>query len=360
MNAPQTHRERTVRRIAGAAAPALAARIAAVLVVISALSVAATAAATPTATATRSAVDRIMAPSGGRILFQSLAGGGGDTLYSMKQNGEDVQQLKLKVPGSALSPDWSADGKRVAFAVEVGDSQSIWTADADGQNAEELFHCAQACLGTDYPAWSPDGKSIAFTYLNADPPATAGPPSGDSIRVIDLATRKVRVVVRSTFPHLVDLARWSPDGTKLVVERDRFSSDGSETGCRIEIVRVSDGQVRPLTPFTQFAFHPDWSSKGLIAFDTYDLLAFGDSAPGASNLFTIRPDGTHPRQLTHFKPGRDRISAATFTPDGKRILFTYQVDSRRKAGIIGSSGGAIVTVPTAYSGPVTHPRLSRG
>jgi Tol biopolymer transport system component len=179
--------------------------------------------------------------------------------------------------------------------------------------------------------------------------------------VIDLSTRKVRIVVRSTFPTLVDLARWSPDETRLVVERDRFASDGTETGCRIEIVRVNNGQARPQTPFSQFAFHPDWSSNGnLVTFDTYDLLAFRDSAPGASNLFTIRPDGSHLRQLTHFKPGGNRASAATFTPDSQRILFAYQVGSSRKAGVISSGGGAISTVPSDYAGPITHARESPG
>jgi Tol biopolymer transport system component len=298
-------------------------------------------------------------PGGERILFQSLAPGGGDTLYTMAVDGSDVERLPLKVPGSAISPDWSPDGTRVAFAMQIGDSQSIWTAAADGSNARELFHCGGTCLGADYPAWSPDGQQIAFTYANAKPAPKAGPPSGDSIRVIDLRSRKVRVVVRSTFPTLVDLARWSPEGKQLVVERDRFSSDGTETGCRIEIVRINDGHVRPLTPFASFGFHPDWSSHGnLITFDSYDLLAFGDRAPGSSNLFVVRPDGTHLHQLTHFRPGGNRVSAATFTPDASRILFTYQVGRNRKAGSIPSSGGAITTIPSQYGGPVTHPRLS--
>jgi Tol biopolymer transport system component len=293
-----------------------------------------------------------------RILFQSLLPGGGDTLYTMRQDGSDVRQLPLDVAGSAISPDWSPDGKRIVFAAETGDTQSIWTARADGSGAKELFHCGDGCLGTDYPAWSPDGRSIAFTYLVA-PESPAGPPSQSAIRVIDLGSQKVRTVVHSSFPLLVDLARWSPDGRRLVIERDRFSSDGSETGCRIEIVRVRDGHSRPITPYSQFGFHPDWSAKGdLITFDTYDLLAFRDDAPGPSNLFTIAPDGNDLRQLTHFQTGGNRISAATFTPDGARILFTYQTGHHRSAGSIASTGGAVQTIPTSYGGPVTHPRLS--
>ncbi len=243
----------------------------------------------------------------------------------MNADGSDVRKLQLDVPGSAIDPDWSPDGRRVTFAVEVGAAQSIWTADADGKNAKELFHCAGACLGADYPAWSPDGKSIAFTYTNANPPPTTGPPSGDSIRVIDLASKKVRIVAKSKLPLLIDLARWSPDGKQMVVQRDRFAN-GSETGSRIEIVRVRDGRVTPITRFSQFGFHPDWSRSNLITFDTYDLLAYRDTgpAPGASNLFTVRPNGTQLTQLTHFKVGGNRVSAATFTPDGKRITFTYQ------------------------------------
>ena len=99
-------------------------RVVAVSAVVAALSGATTAAATRATT--------------GRILFQSLAPGGGDTLYTMNSSGADVQRLRLKVADSAISPDWSPDGKRVAFAVQVGDSQSIWTADANGQNAEKF------------------------------------------------------------------------------------------------------------------------------------------------------------------------------------------------------------------------------
>ena len=72
----------------------------------------------------------------------------------------------------------------------------------------------------------------------------------------------------------------------------------------------------------------------------------------------MRPDGTQLKQLTHFKTGGNRVSAATFTPDAKRITFTYQVELNRRAGSISGAGGAITTVPSRYGGPITHPRLS--
>ena len=223
------------------------------------------------------------AAGGPRILFQSLAPSGGDTLFTMAQDGSDVQQLPLSIPGGAGSADWSPDGKRIAFVVQAGDASSIWIADASGKNAKKAVHCAGACLGVDYPSWSPNGQSLAFTYANANPPPVAGPPSGASIRVIDLRSRKVKIVIQSKFPQLVDLARWSPDGQRLVIERDRFSANGNQNGGRIEVVRVSDGQAHPVTAFSAFAFHPDWAKHGnLITFDTYDLLAYRDGAPGAS------------------------------------------------------------------------------
>src|SRR5206468_2356064 len=97
----------------------------------------------------------------------------------------------------------------------------------------------------------------------------------------------------------------------------------------------------------------------LILFDTYDLLAFREGAPGGSNLFTVRPDGTHVKQLTHFKAGGNRVSAPTFTPDATRIIFTYQAGGARRAGLVAATGGAITTVRTGYGGPVTHPRLAK-
>ena len=58
------------------------------------------------------------------------------------------------------APQYSPDGKRIAFESDRSGVHGIWVSDADGSNAVELFSQAGASCGT--ARWSPDGQRIAF------------------------------------------------------------------------------------------------------------------------------------------------------------------------------------------------------
>ena len=59
-----------------------------------------------------------------------------------------------------ISPTWSPDGTRIAFASERDDNWEIYLMDADGGNQTRLTNND----AVDWmPAWSPDGTRIAFS-----------------------------------------------------------------------------------------------------------------------------------------------------------------------------------------------------
>jgi Tol biopolymer transport system component/predicted Ser/Thr protein kinase len=61
---------------------------------------------------------------------------------------------------SEVHPNFSPDGRRVAFTSDRSGSWEIWVADPDGGNAVKLT--SMDATNTGAPSWSPDGRSIVF------------------------------------------------------------------------------------------------------------------------------------------------------------------------------------------------------
>ena len=120
--------------------------------------------------------------------------------------------------------------------------------------------------------------------------------------------------------------RWSPDGGSLVVNAVRWDApEANITGMAIGIVDVNgstQAMPRLLTGWDMWAAYPDWSpTEDLILLQTYDLAFATNDEP--SNLYTIHPDGTALKRLTDFGRADSRATQPTWTPDGKRIIFTH-------------------------------------
>jgi Tol biopolymer transport system component len=120
-------------------------------------------------------------------------------------SGKPTRIIASSVPDDA--PQYSPDGKTIAFASSRSGVSEIWTCGRDGSECSALTH-AGVHSGT--PRWSPDGRHIAFDSR----------PAGQSdIVVLDLDTRTSRPV--TTSPAEDVLPSWSSDGHTIYFASNR-------------------------------------------------------------------------------------------------------------------------------------------
>jgi len=276
----------------------------------------------------------------GRIVFERLRAQSGPSwgeLFVVNADGSDATRITHPPRGTEdVTPDWSPDGTRIVFArAPATGVHSIWTVKADGTDLRRLTPpCAPgrgipACPADDgWPVWSPDGKHIAFQRLSGalrPKGATVNDAKGiykDQLVVTDPNGRHARTLVWfGPWRGDPQIPAWSPDGTQLVfLER---SDNGGTCSCRaIYIVNADGTGLRRLTPPSIAPGDKiDWSPDGkTVLFRTHrDEGPNGSSGYGAQ-LYTIHPDGTGLRQLTHFGSS-DRVLPGSYSPDGKFIVF---------------------------------------
>ncbi|MCW8880175.1 MAG: amidohydrolase family protein [Kangiellaceae bacterium] len=94
-----------------------------------------------------------VSPDGKTILFDLL----GD-IYSLPFEGGEATALTNSIAWE-MQPQFSPDGKRIAFTSDAGGGDNVWVMDADGQNAKQVTKESFRLLNS--PSWSPDGNYIA-------------------------------------------------------------------------------------------------------------------------------------------------------------------------------------------------------
>jgi Tol biopolymer transport system component len=166
-----------------------------------------------------------------------------------------------RVMGSAKwymgNPAWSPDGKRIAFEWARGGDLDIWTANADGSHARELTFSPAADQN---PAWSPDGRKIIFQSDRLAPN-----------RDYDLFTMNAdgsdqHALV--TGPGDQVAPAWSPDGTRIAYAQGDFHG-GGDVQSSIWSAAADGSDARQLTTAPGVNNDPVWSPDGSrIAFES--------------------------------------------------------------------------------------------
>lgn len=226
-------------------------------------------------------------------------------------------------PAYDAYPAWSRDGKKIAFASNRNGNMNLFTIDPDGSNLKQLTDEQSIDRG---PGFSPDGKRIAFTRRPNDEETT-------SIHVIDTDGSNEKRLRENAFD-----PAWSPDGKKIA-----FTSPIADKGFKICVMDADGKNAEEFaTNDNRFGFvYPAWSPDG-------KKIAYTDMVGNDLEIFVIDADGKNAKQLTK-QAGLN--SYALWSPDGKKILFQHHDQNRNPGPMyqMDADGGNVVVIPVLRS-----------
>ncbi|GAA1955689.1 hypothetical protein GCM10009798_13660 [Nocardioides panacihumi] len=267
----------------------------------------------------------------GRIAFRRFLGldRSSGAIFTVRSDG--THEFQVTHPGTGVvdqDPDVSPDGRRIVFQRGGETMDDVFVVNSDGTGLRQLTSTAfpegnclpdgGECNGT--PAWSPDGRWIVFNRA-------FGPVVDDVVETQALFVMRpdgthVRQVTQLHSPATGDTGQdsapqFSPDGTRLLFQRRNVRTATPEGALALWVLDLRTGAERRITPYDlQAGDTPDWSpdGKNILFHDN------NDTPQGNANLYTVRPDGSHLKQLTFVGDGITRYLGSSFSPDGKSIV----------------------------------------
>jgi TolB protein len=259
----------------------------------------------------------------GRIVFRRYLGPDRTkgTLFTIAPDGSGERQLaKLPAGASDDHPDWSPDGAKIVFD-RCQESCRVFVVSSAGGTPTPVTGsspkgaCPAKCLDDSYPAFSPDGKRVAFAHafgaVRDDQIDHAG------IYASNLDGSQLRKVTLPKLRAAEDgQPQWSPDGRRIVFVRVNVTAVPRDRRA-IFVVNVNGTGLRRLTPWRLDAGDgPDWAPDGSrILFRSPD----SDQFVG-SKIYEINPDGSALRQLSRF-PASTALYSSSYSPDGTSIVL---------------------------------------
>jgi Tol biopolymer transport system component len=237
------------------------------------------------------------------LVFDSNLEQGNLDIFVMPSGGGEARRI-TKDPGNDMVPDFSPDGREIAFHSIRGALRDIYTINIDGSGEQLLAH------GEDHlfnPAFSPDGLHLAFASA--------------SLSVYQVSRERVgapwqppvRLPIENGYA-----PRWSPDGTRLVYDI-RGSGDGIGVfplgGAPRVVIAGEAAGLRSLR-------WPEWSADGRAIY----FRASG--ADGIEGVYEIDAAGGVPRLLVRFDdPAMPVFGGAVLHGNGLFYFVVSEIES---------------------------------
>jgi len=276
----------------------------------------------------------------GQELYPSLSPDGASLAYAGRASGNwDVclQRLGDKTPVN-LTPDspaddtqpaFSPDGKRIAFRSDR-DGGGIFLMHATGESVRRLAQFGYQ------PSWSPDGKEIACATENYTRPESRFV-LRSQIHLVDSTTGRTRALAPPGQDAIEP--KWSPHG-------QRIAYWGVEGGRRdLWTIPAAGGAAVRVTNDAHLDWNPVWSPDG-------SHLYFSSNRGGSMNVWRVRIDERSGKTLRAPEPVTTPTSYSgqiSFSQDGRQMAYVqlvrtsnlYQVGFDAQAGRVTGRPGPL-------------------
>ena len=238
---------------------------------------------------------------------------------------------------------FSPDGNQVAYvwAGEKGDYAHIYVSQIGAADSPRRLTSISDPAYEFAPAWSPDGRYIAFFRFNKKEQAL-------SVYVTASLGGSERRLYTVHSHRKVDALDWSPDGKFLAFCDSPSPGEASQ----ILLLSLDTLEVRPFTSpaagilgDSSPAFSPDGKSLAFVR-NTLDVL----------ELYRVPLSGGPPTQITF---DHADIQGIAWTPDGRDLVFSSSRQGSPSLWRVSAQGGTPQRLPIAGAGWSMRPAISR-
>lgn len=225
--------------------------------------------------------------------------------------------------GDARQPQWSPDGRRIAFQAYWAGDYDVWVVDSDGSNLEQL---TSGPFDDREPAWAPDGRTVVFSSDRS---------GSYDIWQVEVATGAI--TRRTDAPGNEYTASVAPDGRTLA-----WISDGDGAG--VWTGSSSDDARRVVELGGSDGYSPSWSADG-------ERIAYVRIGNGESALHVTTASGSGSLGTTLSTVDEDVFPFRPTWTEGGDVLYTSDGQIR----VVDSNGGRAMTIPFSATVELDRP-----